>query len=244
MKKQILFILATHGDEAFSVNLFKRLERVMPRDLYGYDWIIGNDKALEKRVRFTDADLNRSAPGSSNSSVYEEKRAAELIELANRYKFVIDIHGTISNTGVFTIIPKPTLQNLLFAAILPIKRNVLWFSSRSLKNGPIVQFCRPPALEIECGPRMNPKRLFQLETILKDILVRLKNLEIETAIKEVKKKDFYKVYGSQNKWNKRLEDFQLAKMGDEEFYPLLVDQYRDVAFYKMERVNFEKLFIY
>ncbi|HEY4515940.1 MAG TPA: succinylglutamate desuccinylase/aspartoacylase family protein [Candidatus Paceibacterota bacterium] len=244
MKKQILFILATHEDEAFSLDVFKKLEKAMPKDLYGYNWVIGNKKALKKGVRFVDADLNRSAPGNSNSSVYEERRAAELIKLANEYNFIIDIHGTVSNAGIFTLIPKPTLQNILFAMTLPIKRNVLWYSRRSLRNGPIVQFCRPPALEIECGPKDDQKTNVNLEAILKDILKMLAKPAYEEVIKRLNQKTFFSVYGSQKEWDKNLRDFQLARINNEEFIPLLVSQYKDIACYKMKKVNFQDLFIY
>lgn len=242
MKKQILFILATHGDESFSIEVLKKLEKAMPREEYGYDWVIGNENALKKGLRSTDADLNRSAPGNIGSSVYEERRAIELIKLTNKYNFVIDIHGTVSNTGIFTIIPKPSLQNIIFSAMLPIKRNVLWYSRQSLKRGPIVQFCKPPALEIECGPKDDSKTSARLEVILKDTLKVLKKLDYGKLIKGLNQKDFFSVYGYQKEWNKNLRDFQPTKIKGEEFIPLLVNQYKDFACYKMMKVNFQHLF--
>src|SRR5574344_1930263 len=91
---RILFITATHGNEQDGVKVMQQLEKELPKDKYGYDWIIGNEKAYQKNVRYIDQDLNRSAPGDSSSPVYEVRRAAELVKIANSYDVVIDIHGT------------------------------------------------------------------------------------------------------------------------------------------------------
>jgi len=244
MKNKILFILATHGDESFSIDVLKKIESNYPKAVYGYDWVIGNEKALKEKVRFIKTDLNRSAPGRDDSSSYEEKRVAELIRLANKYKYVIDIHGTISNTGIFTIIPKPDIKNILFSAILPIKRNVFWYSKRSLDKGPIVQFCKPSALEIECGPKSSPKIARELEKVIIYLLINMQRQEYETLFSLLSNKEFYAVYGSQNVFNKGIRDFKSVNLNGEQFYPLLINQYRSISYYKMRKISFQDLFLY
>ncbi len=150
---KLLFIAATHGNENFSIPVFKSLESEYPRNKWGYDWIIGNPKALNQGKRFTETDLNRSAPGDPNSSLYEERRAAELIETAQDYDMIVDIHGTVSPCGLVKIIPKPSIENLALASLFPELVNIIWYSARSLKKGPPVQFMAKPALEIECALR-------------------------------------------------------------------------------------------
>lgn len=149
------------------------LAKEMPKKTYGYDWIIGNERALLKKERFIDSDLNRSAPGNSKSSIYEERRAAEIIAIANRYNYIIDIHATVSKTGIFTIITKPSLENIIFSTLLPIKRNVFWYSKKGIKKGPISRFCEPPALEMECGPISDKKIILQTKKIIKDMIITL-----------------------------------------------------------------------
>lgn len=244
MNKQVLFILATHGDEGFAIDILKKLEKIMPREKYGYDWVIGNEKALTKGVRSTEADLNRSAPGTVRSSIYEERRSVEIIRLANTYDFVIDIHGTVSNSGIFIIIPKPSYQNIVFTAMLPVERIILWYSKQSLINGPIVQFCKPSALEIECGPKNDYKTSASLERILINFLRILNSLDYRKLIKNMKRKEFFAVYGYQKEWNQNLRDFQPIKTKGEQFIPLLVTQYKGIACYKMKKISFPDLFIY
>lgn len=38
----LLFIAASHGDEGFSIPVLEKLEKNVPKEKYGYDWIIGN----------------------------------------------------------------------------------------------------------------------------------------------------------------------------------------------------------
>ena len=67
--RKILFIAATHGNERDSVKVMRQLEKELPKEKYGYDWIIGNKKAFAANARFVEQDLNRSAPGDINSSI-------------------------------------------------------------------------------------------------------------------------------------------------------------------------------
>lgn len=241
-KGKILFIAATHGDEGFSVDVFKNFAQRYPRKEYGYDLIVGNPKALKRGIRYIEADLNRSAPGSLTSRVYEEKRAAQIMELSKRYKFVIDVHGTVADSGIVTIIPYPTLPNLLLAAMLPIERNVIWYARSSLEKGPLVQFIDCPGIEIECGPKSSERLKTELETVLSTFLETRAGGNLDQIIDNLKDKAFYNVYGRRDGGGD-YADFVLAKDGDEEFYPFLVDQYPGVACYKMKKVNFEELFL-
>jgi len=98
-KNKLLILTATHGDEDFSIPIVQKIQKK-----FIFDWQISNPKALGKGVRFTDKDLNRSGPGNYKSKYYEERRAKKLITLAKKYEIVIDVHGTVSNTGCFIIL--------------------------------------------------------------------------------------------------------------------------------------------
>ena len=112
LNKKILFIAAVHGDEKIGVEAINKIQKTKLSEKF--DSLIANQKALAQNKRFIDSDLNRIFPGNVNGN-YEEKRAKEITKIAKNYDFVIDLHGTISNTGIFIIIPKFTLANLLLA---------------------------------------------------------------------------------------------------------------------------------
>lgn len=244
MKNRFLILTATHGNEGFSVNVLQELEKEFPCNVYGYDWIISNEKAFQKNVRFIDVDLNRSALGDKKSNKYEEKRAAEIIGLSKEYDFVIDIHGTNSTFGIVKIIPYPTFPNLILASMFAPPRNVIWYAKESQKKGPLVQFTHCPAIELECGPKNNEKTKLLLKKVLEEFIKSYKTFSKESIFGNIKKQEFYSVYGKEIRDTIKRNDFELVKNSNEEFYPFLANNdYKDISYYKMKKVKVEEYFL-
>ena len=240
--KKFLIITATHGDEGFSTPVIKRLQKEFP-DKFEVD--IGNPKALKVKKRYLDSDLNRVAPGEKASTDYEKNRAWEINNLANKYQFTIDIHGASSKCGLFTIVTNPTPANLMLAYSLPIKNIVIWGSKNNGRlTGPLSRFFNC-GIGIECGPQDSPaisRKLFKALTIF------CSNEPID--YQDANKKELYQVFGKLTKKEinqktiAELQDFRKVKINGQEFYPLLVKQYRDdeVICYKMRKLNFYEKF--
>lgn len=238
-----LFIVAAHGNETFSIPVLERLEKLFPKSSFSYDWIIGNPRAVKKNVRFIDVDMNRNAPGSPTSQHYEERRAAELIRIAETYDLVVDIHGAKSDCGACTIIPYPTLNNLLLAAQLRCKNNVIWNTKDSDKKGPITQHIRKPAVGLECGPKEASKTADELYELISAYLQR----QGQTVFPDPKESKWHRVCGKLNKadfkeaenWN----DFQTYTVGEKKIVPFLSQNtYADGSFFQLEKIAFENLF--
>lgn len=239
-KKDILIIAATHGNEQFSIPVIKQLKKQYPGK---FDWIIGNKLAIKENKRFVDTDLNRSAPGNQKSKLYEQQRAWQLMKIANKYRFVIDIHGTPAKTGLFTIVCNPIPENLLLAGTLPIDRVVIWSDIECKKSGPITQFV-PCGLEIECGPKYSRVIQRKLFNLLKNIVT--KGISCDSI--KFNKKQWFRAYGKliikggDNKFEKKLKEFTKTKINKEVFYPLLIGRYQKVLCYKLEEVSWRDLF--
>jgi len=235
VRNNVLFIGATHGDEVESIKVLKELDRLIKKNKS--DWIIGNEVAFPKGKRYIDVDLNRASPGDSSSNTYEEKRAAEIINISQRFNYTIDLHTTKSDTGVFVIITKPTIENIFLACSLEVDNIVIWSSKRSSIKGPLTKDVGC-GVEVEFGPRgkLHDKlNDFILETINKDIKVQLDN---------IKKKDIFYVYGKLLKPTRGLENFKEINIKNEIFYPILVDEYSDIACYKTKKLNLIDLLSY
>lgn len=232
-KKEILCIGGTHGDEPFGIVALKNLEQK-----YGkyYDWIIGSPMAVAQGTRCYEGDLNRSAPGDKAATNYAARRAAEVIESANQYKYVIDIHGTTQDTGIFIILTKITEENLRLASMLPIDRIVYWPSINKALEGPTSEFYSC-GLEIECGAKTDPSIWLELENILQDFFVNYKKYEQEDWRKNLQKKKFYEVYKGLERNDitaqLQLEEFKQVEYQGEIFRPLLAGTYKEVACYMM-----------
>lgn len=230
MEKNYLFIAKTHGDEKIGEEVLTQLSK-----LFSFDWIIGNKKASKINRRFYNIDLNRAAPGKQKTKIYEEKRAFEILNIAKKYKFIIDIHGTVSNSGIFIIITNPKPENLVLASKLPIKNVVVWVAKNKEIINPLSEFF-PCGLEIECGPKDSVKIKKELMSILKDIL---------RGSKKQVDQNYFQVYGfKRGKWNYSLRDFKKTKFENEEFYPILCNQYKGIVCYKMRKIDFIDFYSY
>ena len=232
-----LIISATHGNEAFSIPVVKRL-----KDKYQFDWIIGNPKALKQNTRYFEADLNRVSPGSPKGKLYEERRAATIYKKSLSYQQTIDLHGTIADTGIFIIISDPAWQNIELAKKFDVKNVVLWPSLQP--KGPVTQFAK--GLELECGPKDSSQVAKELTRILKPFL---------SGKKRVIKQNFYIVtdkikqpvkgqtFDGGIKLDQDLsalkgfKDFVETTYQNRTFTPLLVDQYPDIKCYCMQKLD-------
>ena len=234
---KILFITATHGNEQDGVKVMQQLEKELPKDEYNYDWIIGNEKAYQKNVRYVDRDLNRSAPGDINSTVYEMRRSAELIKIADAYGVVIDLHGTKTDSGIVTITPYPTQNNLRLALAARLTRNVVWYSEQSEVGGPTVQHLRIPAIELECGPKDTRDAYDLTYATVRRIIEVNHNGELYDVNTE--DLEFFEVYGKlTGNHDPAMQDFVLSERDDESFYPFLSgNEYPGVTCYKMNKVG-------
>lgn len=239
----LLFITATHGEEGFSIPVLKRLEATYPKNVWGYDWIVGNPEALKQGQRFTKVDLNRSAPGDLSSPVYEERRAAELVEIAQNYDMIVDIHGTVSPCGLVKIIPKPSVENLTLTALFPDLVNVIWYSARSLKKGAPVQFMAKPALEIECA--MNDteteERLFQ---VLARALLIKREMNWMRLTASLADQQWFQVIGRAQTYDPQAKELQPLETDRGTVYPFLTNQYRETPYYLLKKMKIEDAFLY
>lgn len=238
MKNKLLLITQTHGNELIGTRAVKKLGK-----FDNFDWIIGNELASKQGKRFINYDLNRIAPGKVRSKDYELKRAATLVSLFKKYKYTIDIHGTDSTSDVFVIITNPRIENIIFALNLPINNVVVW-CPKNQKNGPITKFAKC-GIEIECGPQDSKIVLNKLVSTLKQIL---ENNQLIPKNLNLRNKNLFQVYGKLYKFknSKRIKtkDFRKTIINDEEFYPLLSDQYENVICYKMRKINLVSLLSY
>lgn len=225
--RHTLFVGATHGNETIGVKILKRLERekIINED----DWIVGNPKALDKGKRYIESDLNRVFPGSNSGVTYEERRAAEIMERAQTYRYAVDIHGTNDNTRIFIIVSNPTVENIAMAECFDIPRIVLWPSTSSRITGSFNQFVQC-GIEIECGPQNNKKIQQELIRVLSQYVRGTKPSQL---------KQYFQVYGKlkQYKGARGFKSFQKVEVNNEQFYPLLVDRYPGIKCHKMKQID-------
>lgn len=88
---RVLVIGGMHGNEPLGIDIVQQLSTQPISNVTG---VIANTQAIKVNRRFTNADLNRSFPGGTDS--YEERRAKEFLELCKDFDLVLDFHNTLS----------------------------------------------------------------------------------------------------------------------------------------------------
>lgn len=236
MKKKLLIICATHGDERIGLEAVAELECKNLSDCF--DSIVANIEALNKNVRFADCDLNRSYPGDKNSALYEKRRAAEILEIAKGYKYVIDMHEASSGTEDFIIIAKNRMCQAFPVEFVNMDTVLLWPDPK----GPLGEILENE-IELEFGVKGRDREevIAKATEVLEDFIGKIYAKEIE---QKPSTKKTYQVYDKLTtddfkKDINALKDFVETEAGGEKFYPLLAGQYIEngIVCYKMRLFN-------
>ncbi len=243
-KKSVCFIACTHGDEP--VGKFAMEELSEDESLrQSFDYIIGNPKALSKNLRYTEADLNRSAPGKRYGKAYEQRRAFEIMTETKPYRYVIDLHQTRANDRIILILMKLNARTLALASVLPVK-DVLYWPSSEMNTGPLTQFV-PRGIEIESGTKTSlEKTKRKLQGVIKTFLARINDISVEeTRLRKrftlPEGKRFYYVYEKIEVGDvadpTTLKDFGKVRTSKESFTALLFGKYAGLIGYKMKKID-------
>jgi len=194
-KKSVLFITATHGDEAIGVEAISEVNRTRSESV---DFIIGNEIAYSLGTRCIEGriggDLNRSAPGICGSQQYHERRAWEILQIAKGYDWVVDLHGCSQPMSVFIILSKIDPQRLQLAARFDIPRILLWQTLPGHKGGAL-NASVDCGIEIECGPKDDPMVREKLVRTIKDFLISINDANCDWA-EWFKRREVYTVVDS------------------------------------------------
>lgn len=224
----IAILGCTHGNEDYSLKIFKRLKKI--NLLFGkVDFYLVNQSAYEKKVRYIDTDLNRSFNLTIDN--YETKLANKIKTKLKQYDYIIDIHSTTSKTAPFLIYVNEDLEKTNFLNLFNIKKRVFIPNSTfSL----ISQFEKAVSIEISI---INGYGV-AIKNGEKYILSFLSNFNlIESKIKPLKIIEKYICVGKINK-NNKLKDFKLVNIGGDKFYPMLSGEvkYGELYCFKLKKV--------
>ncbi|MDB4940328.1 MAG: aspartoacylase [Candidatus Doudnabacteria bacterium] len=118
IENKILILGGTHGNEKTGVSVVKSLQRKEYKNL---EALIANPKAVEKNLRFIEADLNRNfdLPGKT----YEHKLAKSLKKTFKKSGFIIEFHNTKSKSNdCGIIVTKPNKAHINLAKYFKLNK--------------------------------------------------------------------------------------------------------------------------
>jgi predicted deacylase len=136
---------AVHGDEPCGARAIERFLATDPEVDRPAKLIVANERALERGVRYVEADLNRALPGDPESDLYEERLAHALTtEVAGCLS--LGIHSTVSYDEAFANVAYLNDRKREIAAHLPVT-SIVDFTAVS--DGRSVEL--PGFVDIEAG---------------------------------------------------------------------------------------------
>lgn len=211
---KILIVTLQHGNEVFGKKVVDNYKNS------NIDTIIANPKAYKEKKRFIETDMNRSFRRNPAKS-YEEKRAHKLLEIAQEYDFVIDIHTTTSNVEFVPIIANTT--SLIHTALshLP-SEEVALMAFNGVKNSLIGNV--PNSISLEFNED------YAGQEVSMDIIRDLVDGIMSRITGQYTRKEIFEIKGTipaTMKIDKDEENFKLSSRYG--FYPFLLGEknYRD-----------------
>jgi len=191
---ELLVVACVHGNEIYGLEVLKKFS--------GVDSFVGNPKAVEKKVRFIDSDLNRVFPGKKDGN-YEEKLALEINKKLVNYDYVVDLHSSSSKCPLFGIITKPMKEKIEFAKKLGLKKVVV-MSENYASGKALIDFCKC-GISLEIGPHED-------KTIIDEVSEKIENFISDKSMSEPEIFEVFDVIKQEHK-NIKINNFEFVNKG-------------------------------
>ena len=210
------------GEEAIELLLKKNIDSEIV-------YLIANEEAGKKNVRFLESDLNRSFPGNANGN-HEERLAARIVDELKECDFVIDIHATTARTEPFIILTKDSELNWSLAKHMPLSKVVLMRGALA-REAALIDYVRC-GISIEFPKTTKPAQVSELvEHCIKSL---------QSGMPTHDKKEIFAVYDALTpRAGLHLENFAETTIDGETFVPVLFGEveYNTIACLKAKRIR-------
>lgn len=118
--KKVTIIAAMHGIETYGIDLCNEFVKTYPELSHNIQLIIGNERAYKDQIRYIDVDMNRHY--GSTDSTHESTEIARVENALEQFSpdYIIDIHTTKRDSGVFFISDTPNETRKVLFDMIPI----------------------------------------------------------------------------------------------------------------------------
>lgn len=209
-----------HGNEICGMQAFKEVLPNLKIDYGLVHFVLGNPKAIQKKVRFLDLNLNRMFKSVENYSTeekktYEFRKAQELKKILQNAGALLDIHSSNSESSQPFIIAERNAD--LIVKNLPVKTIVNGFdivepggTDSYMNSIGKVGIC------IECGSTSSPDSIEIAKTAINNFLITVGHTAKYEKINLVKQEriQMFELYHTQTDkfvLAKNFADFELVK---------------------------------
>jgi predicted deacylase len=245
---ELAVVAGVHGDEPCGVRAVERLVDEQPAVQHPVKLVVANEAALERGVRYVNADLNRVFPADLADDAYERALATRLeAELADCV--TLSLHSTQSHAEPFAVVEA---VGDLARRVCPRLSIVAVVEAGHVGEGRL--FASADLVEVECGLQGTETAAENAYTLAREFLTAVgalpgdtvaRDLPVFRLVRPIPKEsgDEYEVF---------VENFEPVDAGetfaavdgeplvaDEPFSPVLVSPrgYADVFGYAAEKVG-------
>ncbi|EMA45547.1 M14 family metallopeptidase [Halobiforma nitratireducens] len=245
---EIAVLAGVHGDEPCGVRAIERLLEEQPSVERPIKLVVANEKALERRVRFVDEDLNRVFPGDSDTETHERQLAHRLLEELEGC-LTFSMHSTQSYADPFAIVDGVDETAREVCPQLPVSAMV---DTSNFAEGRLIT--ELPTIEVECGQQGTETAAQNANRLIRAFLTSVGALPGDTVTRDLpvyqltdvvpkEPADTYEVFVENFTQVEAGVTFAAAdgneQVADESFYPVLMSPngYRDVFGYAAEKLE-------
>jgi predicted deacylase len=142
---EIAVLAAVHGDEPCGVHAVETILSESPAVDRPVKFVVANERALARGVRYTEEDLNRIFPGDPDADTHERRLAHELMsELRGCTTF--SLHSTQSYDDPFAVVDE---ADSLTETVCPYLSVDAVVEAAGFTDGRLVAYA--DVVEVECG---------------------------------------------------------------------------------------------
>ena len=245
---EIAVVAGVHGDEPGGVRAVERLLDERPSVERPVKLVVANEKALERRVRFVDEDLNRAFPGDPDAKTHEGRLAHRLVEELEGC-LTFSMHSTQSHAEPFAIVNGISETATEIVPQLPVAAMV---ETSNFAEGRL--FSEIETIEVECGLQGSETAAQNADRLTRAFLTAVGALPGDAMARDLpvfrltdvirkQEADTYEVFVENFTEVDAGEPFAAAdgdeQIAEESFYPVLMSSngYRDVFGYAAEKVD-------
>jgi succinylglutamate desuccinylase len=142
---EVAVVAGIHGDEPCGPEAVESLLADPPAFRRPVKFIIANEAALERGVRYLDEDLNRAFPGDIEAASHERRLAERLLTELDGCT-TLALHSTQSYAGPFALVDTVDPAMAEVCAELPVDAVV---ETDAYADGRLIDY--PRTVEVECG---------------------------------------------------------------------------------------------
>ncbi|PSP55453.1 succinylglutamate desuccinylase [Halobacteriales archaeon QS_1_67_19] len=142
---EVAVVAGIHGDEPCGVRAVERLLAASPPVERPVKFVIANEAALERDVRYVDEDLNRTFPGDPDAETHEA-RLADALAREIRDCTTLSLHSTQSYADPFALVDTVDAVARSVCPYLPVSVLV---ETEAESDGRLIEY--PHVIEAECG---------------------------------------------------------------------------------------------